>query len=68
MPILAWMAFRRPRAFVAALATMAAGFVIGLVVFGPDPWLDFLETLREPLERTFTANIGFSNLLGTPGW
>jgi hypothetical protein len=67
IPILAWMAIRRPRAFAAALATMAGGLAVGLLVFGPDPWLDFLATLREPLERTFTANVGFSNLLGSPG-
>jgi hypothetical protein len=37
------------------------------VAFGPDLWLDWLATFREPLERTFTANIAFSGLLGPPG-
>ena len=32
-----------------------------------DPWLAFIDTLREPLERTFTANIGFSGLLRPGG-
>lgn len=67
VPLLAWMAIRRPRDFAAAVATMAGGAGIGLVVFGPQPWLDFLGTLREPLERSFTANVGFSGLLGPAG-
>jgi hypothetical protein len=41
--------------------------VAGLAVFGTEPWLGFVGTLREPLERTFTANIGFSGLLGPVG-
>ena len=67
LPVLAYLAIRRPREFVAAAATMAVGTLIGLVLFGPDPWLAFLGTLREPLERTFTANIGFSSLFGPVG-
>jgi hypothetical protein len=67
VPLLLWLAVRRPRAFLAALVSMAAGLLIGLAVFGLDRWLDFLGTLREPLERTFTANIGFSWLLGPAG-
>lgn len=67
LPILAWMALRQPRTFLAAVGTMAGGLGAGLVLFGPGPWIDFLQTLREPLQRTFTANIGFSNLFGTPG-
>lgn len=67
VPLLAWMAIRRPRDFAAAVATMAGVAGIGLVVFGPRPWLDFLGTLREPLDRTFTANVGFSALLGPTG-
>jgi hypothetical protein len=67
IPVLAWMAIRRPRDFAAAAATMLAGIGIGLVIFGPDPWMAFMGTLREPLERTFTANVGFSALLGPAG-
>jgi hypothetical protein len=67
LPIALWLAFRRPRDAVAALAALGAGAVAGIIVFGPDPWLDWLGTFREPLERTFTANIGFSGLLGQPG-
>jgi alpha-1,2-mannosyltransferase len=62
-----WLAFRRPRDAVAALATLGVGVVAGVLVFGPDPWLEWLGTFREPLERTFTANIGFSSLLGPVG-
>lgn len=65
--VLAYVAIRRPRDFVATLATMAAGVVIGLLIFGTEPWLAFVETLREPLERTFTANVAFSALLGPAG-
>jgi len=67
IPVLAYLAFRRPRDFLAAAATMAVGMVIGLLIFGPDPWIAFLGTLREPLERTFTANVGWSGLLGQAG-
>jgi hypothetical protein len=67
LPLAIWLAVRRPRDAVAALATMAVGIVAGIVVFGPDLWLDWLQTFREPLERTFTANIGFSGLLGPAG-
>ena len=52
---------------VAALATVGAGIVAGVLVFGPELWLDWLATFREPLGREFTANIGFSALLGQPG-
>ena len=62
-----WLAIRRPRDAVAALATLGVGIVAGVLVFGPDPWLEWLATFREPLERTFTANIGFSGLLGPAG-
>ena len=67
VPVLAYLAFRRPRDFAAAAATMGAGVLIGLAIFGVDPWLAFFETLREPLERTFTANVGWSGLLGPLG-
>ena len=62
-----WLAFRRPRDAVAALATLGAGIVAGVLVFRPELWLDWLGTFREPLGREFTANIGFSGLLGQPG-
>ena len=67
IPVLAYLALRRPRDFLASLATIGVGVVIGLAIFGIDPWLDFLATLREPLERTFTANVGWSGLLGPAG-
>ncbi len=67
LPLALWLAVRRPRDAVAALATLGIGVVAGVLVFGPDLWLDWLGTFREPLERTFTANIGFSGLLGPPG-
>ena len=67
VPVLAYLAVRRPRDFAASLATMGAGVLFGLVLFGVDPWLDFIGTLREPLERTFTANVGWSGLVGPVG-
>jgi hypothetical protein len=67
IPILAYVAIRRPRDFAAAAGTVIAGVVLGLIVFGLEPWLAFVGTLREPLERTFTANIGFSGLFGAQG-
>jgi Glycosyltransferase family 87 len=67
IPVLAYLAFARRRDFAAAMATIAGGAAIGLAIFGVEPWLAFLETLREPLERTFTANVGFSGLLGPAG-
>jgi len=67
LPIAIWLAFRRPRDGVAALAALGAGVVAGVLVFGAEPWLEWLGTLREPLGREFTANIGFSGLLGQPG-
>jgi hypothetical protein len=67
IPLLAWMAVRRPRDFAAAAATMIGGLAIGMLAFGPEPWLAWVGTLREPLERGFTANVGFSALLGPVG-
>jgi hypothetical protein len=67
VPVLAYLAVRRPRDFLAALGTMGAGVAIGLVIFGVEPWVEFIGTLREPLDRTFTANIGWSGLLGQLG-
>ena len=67
IPVLIWMAFRRPQAFAGAAASALATVAIGLVIFGVQPWLEFLGTLREPLDRGFTANIGFSAYLGPIG-
>jgi glycosyl transferase family 87 len=67
LPVLAYLAIRRPRDFLASLATIVVGVAIGLVIFGIDPWLEFIASLREPLERTFTANVGFSALFGPIG-
>ncbi len=67
LPVLAYLAFRQPRAFGAAIGTGAVAVVAGVAIFGIDPWIAFAGTLREPLERTFTANIGFSGLFGPAG-
>jgi glycosyl transferase family 87 len=67
IPVLVYIAIRRPRDFVATLATMMGGVLVGLGIFGIDPWIAFIGTLREPLERTFTANVGFSGLFGQLG-
>ena len=67
VPVLAYLALRRPRAFGASVGTIAVSLLAGLALFGAQPWVDFVATLREPLERTFTANIGFSGLLGPAG-
>jgi alpha-1,2-mannosyltransferase len=67
LPLALWLAVRRPRDAVATLAAVAISVAVGVVVFGPDLWLDWLGTFREPLGREFTANIGFSGLLGPPG-
>lgn len=67
IPVLAYLAVRRPRDFLVSVATTGVGVLVGLALFGAGPWIAFLGTLREPLERTFTANIGFSGLLGPAG-
>ena len=67
LPVLAYLAVRRRTEFFAAALTMLTGALIGLATFGVEPWLDFIGTLREPLERTFTANVGFSSLFGPVG-
>jgi hypothetical protein len=67
LPIALWLALRRPRDAIVAVAVLALGVAAGVVAVGPDLWLDWLATFREPLERTFTANIAFSGLLGPPG-
>lgn len=67
LPIALWLALRRPRDATAAAATLGLGVVAGVFFFGAERWLEWLETFREPLEREFTANIGFSALLGPVG-
>ena len=67
IPVLVYLAFRQPRAFLASIGTIAVSVLAGVALFGIEPWLEFAGTLREPLERTFTANIGFSGLLGPVG-
>ena len=67
LPLALWLLFRRPRDGVAALATLAFGVLAGIAVFGADRWVEWIGTFREPLERTFTANVGFSGLLGPAG-
>jgi hypothetical protein len=67
IPVLGYLAFRQPRAFLASVGTIGASVLAGVALFGIDPWLEFAGTLREPLARTFTANIGFSGLLGPVG-
>ena len=67
IPVLVYLAFRQRRAFAASVATIAVAVLAGVAFFGIEPWVAFAETLREPLERTFTANIGFSALLGPSG-
>jgi hypothetical protein len=67
LPIAVWLAIFRPRDGVTGLATLGIGAMAGVFVLGPELWLDWLGTFREPLERTFTANVAFSGLLGPPG-
>lgn len=62
-----WLVIRRPRDAVAGLAVLLIGLLAGIVIWGPELWLDYARTFLEPLERTFTANIGFSGLLGPVG-
>ena len=47
-PVLAYLAIRRPRDFLASLATIGAGLAIGLVIFGVDPWIAYVGTLTAP--------------------
>lgn len=67
IPVLAFLVVTRRRDALVAVATVVTGTAVGLAIFGPDPWLAFIGTLREPLERTFTANVGWSSLLGPAG-
>ncbi len=67
LPLALWLLFRRPRDGVATLATLGFGVGAGMAVFGVDRWVEWIGTFREPLERTFTANVGFSGLLGPAG-
>ena len=67
VPLALWLAVRRPRDAAAALVVLIAGFATGVVAFGADTWVAYVRTFAEPLSRTFTANIGFSNLFGPPG-
>ena len=67
LPLVLWLAIRRPQDAIATLAIVLIGFVAGWSAMGPELWADWLGTFREPLERTFTANIGFSGLLGQLG-
>jgi hypothetical protein len=67
LPLALWLLVRRPRDGVAALATLGVGVVAGMAVFGIDRLVEWIATFREPLERTFTANVGFSGLLGPAG-
>jgi hypothetical protein len=67
IPVFVYLALRRRQAFAASVATIGVAVVSGVALFGIDPWLAFAGTLREPLERTFTANIGFSGLIGPVG-
>jgi hypothetical protein len=67
VPLALWLIVRRPRDGVAALATLGIGVLAGMAVFSVDRWVEWITTFREPLERTFTANVGFSGLLGPVG-
>ncbi len=67
VPILVWLLLRQTRTGLIALGVGAFGVLAGLLLFGVEPWLGFIDTLREPLRRVFTANIGFSGMLGPAG-
>jgi len=67
VPILVWLLLRQTRTGLIALGVGALGVLAGLVLFGVEPWLGFIDTLREPLGRDFTANIGLSGVLGPAG-
>lgn len=67
VPILGWLLLRQTRTGLVASGVAAAGVLLGLAAFGVEPWLGFVDTLREPLGRDFTANIGLSGILGPVG-
>ena len=67
IPILAWLLLRQTRTGLIALGVGAGGVLAGVAVFGIEPWLGFIGTLREPLGRDFTANIALSGLIGPVG-
>lgn len=67
VPILAWLLLRQTRTGLIALGVSAVGLLVGGLAFGLDPWLGFVQTLREPLGRDFTANIALSGILGPAG-
>ena len=67
IPILAWLLLRQTRTGLIALGVGAGGVLAGVIVFGIEPWLGFIGTLREPLGRDFTANIALSGILGPSG-
>ena len=67
VPILAWLLLRQTRTGLIVLGVSAAGLLAGVAVFGLDPWLGYVGTLREPLGRDFTANIALSGILGPVG-
>ena len=67
IPVLGWLLLRQTRTGLISLGVSAAGLLAGVAVFGIEPWIGFLETLREPLGRDFTANIALSAILGPAG-
>ena len=67
VPVAVWLAIRRPLDAAAALAVAVVGAVAGVAAFGVGAWVSYVRTFTEPLTHTFTANIGFSGLLGPPG-
>ncbi len=67
LPVVAWLAVARPRDAVLAIGTTAVATLAGLAVFGVEPWLGYVRTFGEPLGREFTANIGFSGVIGPAG-
>lgn len=67
IPVMLWLLLRQTRTGIVAVSIVGAGLIGGLAIFGLDPWLGFVETLREPLGREFTANIALSGLFGAVG-
>ena len=60
LPVLVYLAFARRREFGGAMITILVGVLLGLAMFGTEPWLAFVERSASHFERTFTANVGFS--------